>query len=604
MSKYTPTSGGQLGAFVESRRAYPRETPSFESKATLRYLFLLCAFFAGISLAAQERFTQWHAEVLPRPDRTVEVTETLTAVSEGDEIKRGITRTLPVSPGHPVEVLSVTRDGATSPFRVEKQRGNRKIYVGERDVLLTPGTYTYTIRYRIENAVRPLDSLDELQFEVVGPDVSLPVEQASATLLLPEGLQFIQAACYTGPTGSRARNCVQTAPEAGQLRWAGTGKFGGGEQFSVAAGFAPGYFNPAAPVSGTAQEAYREPPPAWHGTASIWAVVCGTLLAFAYGYQTWRRHGVDPEKPRVGPVYTAPDDLSPAALAYLRSGIGTVGTPAFTASLLYLATRGYLSIDEEEDSGVFSTDYLYVLRATRPAPPLDDLSDEHRMLYDGLFAGGNEIRLEEKYDKKIRKLAERHSKTVAEVYGPLRDIEANGWKLLPLLGILILAGVPAVYFAHDDTTGYAMPAVLGYCVAGLMGAFLYIWLIRRPSPALVRLRTEIEALRSYLGLSEDKRKRLLNAPPMTRELYEDLLPYAIALGINTRWSQYFEDILTADHYRPAWLVGPTIFNPSRFDKSFTGVLQTSSTPPGTSSAASGGGGAVGGGVGGGGAGGW
>ena len=606
MSKYTPTSGGQLGAFVESRGAYRRVAFSLDTKATLRPFLLLCALALFTSLAAQERFTDWHADIRPLPDRGLEVTETLSVVSEGEQIKRGITRTLPESTRHPVEIISVARDGEPSPHRVDKQRGSRTIYVGERDVLLPPGTYTYTIRYQIKNAVRALDSLDELQFEVVGPDLTLPVTRASATVILPAGLNMLQAACYTGVSGSQARNCTQTAPEGGRLRWTGTGEFGGGEQFSVAAGFAPGYFAAAAPVTGggAVQEAFRKPSPAWTGTASIWAVISGTLLALAYGYQTWQRYGVDPEKPRVGPVYTPPDNLSPAALSYLHSGMGTVGTPAFTASLLYLATRGYLTLDEEEDSGLFSTNFHYVLRATRPAPPLDRLSPEQRELYDRLFAGGDEVRLEEKYDKKVRKLAERHGKVVAETYAPLRDIETNGWKLLPLLGILILAGAVAFYFVDNDSTGYAKPAVLGYCVAGLIGSFLYIWLIRRPSTPLVRIRTHIEALRSYLGLAESKRNRLLNAPPMTRELYEELLPYAIALGINTRWSEYFEDMLTSGHYRPAWLVGPTIFNPTRFDKSFQSVLQTSSTPPGSQGSASGGGGSVGGGVGGGGAGGW
>ena len=574
------------------------------TKATLRSLLLLCAFFAATFVTAQERFTNWHVEILPRADRAVEVTETLTAVSEGDQIKRGITRTLPTSADHPLEILSVFRDGADSRYRVEREGNNRTIYVGERDVLLAPGTYTYTIRYRIGAAVRQLDSLDELQFEVVGPDVRLPVERASATVLLPSGLQFLQSACYTGTSGSQSRNCTQSAPDSVGVSFTGTGRFGLGEQFSVSAGFVPGYFGKASPLNLSSNPALREARPAWTGTASIWAVVIGALLAGAYGYQSWQRHGVDPEKPRLGPVYAPPQNLSPAALAYLRSGMGMVGTPAFTASLLYLATRGYLSIDEAEESGLLSTDYIYVLRATRPAPPVADLSAEARTLYEGLFASGDEVRLEEKYDKKIRKLAERHGEEVAEAYDHLRDIETNGWRILPLLGILFVAGSAGFYFLRDDVTGYGLPAVLAYSAAGLTGFVLYIWLIRRPSAGLVRLRTEIEGLRSYLGLSEEKRKRLLNAPAMTRELYDELLPYAIALDINTRWSEYFEDILTDDHYRPAWLVGPTIFNPSRFDKSFANVLQTSSTPPGTSGAASAGGGSIGGGVGGGGAGGW
>ena len=567
----------------------------------LLFILLLCANL----LFGQERFLDWQTEITPRADRSIEVREALTVRAEGEQIKRGITRTLPSTGENPLEVVSVERDGAPSAYHLREGRGVQTIYVGEADQRLATGTYTYRLTYRIGNAVVARDEADELQVEVIGPDVDFPVEQATASIRLPEGLAFLRAACYTGTADASRRDCTQTAPDSGRITFTGTETFGRGKQFSVAAGFAPGYFTASAPaVSGTARTSYAEPVPVWRGRGTVWAVIIGTIFAFAYAYRSWKQYGVDPDKPRVGSVFAPPQQLSPGALAYVNAFMGEAGSAAFTATVLHLATRGYLTIDEEEEKGIFSTDYLYVLRATRPAPPLSALSAEQRRLYEKLFDGREEIRLEEKYDKKIQKIAKQHQQDLKANYENLRSVDTNGWKVLPLVGIYLLAVIPAALLLHDDTTGYGKAAFIAFAAAAFFGLLCYAWLIRRPSPELVRLRTEISAFKNYLGLSEEKRKRLLNAPSMNHEHYEDLLPYAIALGINTRWSEYYEDILTPQHYQPVWMAGTGMFNPSRFDNSFSKVIQTSSTPPGSAGSASAGGGSVGGGVGGGGAGGW
>ncbi|PPK85786.1 putative membrane protein DUF2207 [Neolewinella xylanilytica] len=561
-------------------------------------IFLLIACLFAALLPAQERFTDWTAQITPRADRSVDVTETLTVVSEGDVVKRGITRTLPETDRHPLRILSVQRDGREADYHTENKRGATTIYAGKADAFLSPGTYTYEIRYTIGNAVTSLEEVDELQVEIVGPDVSLPVERARAVLQLPTGLEATQYACYTGRSGSSKKDCTIAAPEGGQLSFTSTGTLGNGEGLSVAVGFEPGYF---AEASAVAPAGRREPVTWWQGEGSLLAVVLGTIAGLLYGYRSWKQYGVDPEAPRVGTVFTPPDGLSPAALTYLNSATADAGTAGFTGTILYLATRGYLRIAEEEESGIFSTNYTYVLQALETAPSRSELAPEQRELFEQLFAEGRELRLEGKYDQRIQKIAKRHGEAVKEHYQDRRDIETNGWKVLPLVGIYAATLLPAVLLVKMDTTGFAIPALIAFFVLGLIGLIVYAWLIRKPSPGLVRLRTEIRSLKEYLGLSEGKRKQLINAPSMDRDHYEALLPYAVALGINTQWSNYFGDLLTQQHYHPVWIAGGTIFRADRFNDSFSSVIGASSTPPGS---ASGGGGSVGGGVGGGGAGGW
>ena len=568
----------------------------------MRCILPLLLLFLAATLTGQERFTRWTTDIEPRQDRSLQITETLAVRSEGEAIKRGITRSLPQSRANRVEILSVERDGRETPYHTESEGGYLTIYAGERDRLLDPGPYVYRIRYTIANGVRRVGEIDELQVEVVDPEVSLPVEEVAATVTLPTGVEVLQYACYTGQDGTARRNCTMTAPDSGQLSFAGAGEFGQGEGLSVAVGVEPGYF---APPSSTPAEAVAAPPGPvswWQAEGSVLLILLGSLGGLLYAYRTWKKYGVDPEPPRVGREYAAPDDLPPAAIGYLAWEMGYDSTAGFTATIVFLATRGYLEIEEKEDSGIFSTDYTYSIRAASPSPSLEGLSAEQRAVYDMLFSKGSELRLDKKYDKRIRKIAERHTEVVEKTYKDRKDVTTNGWKVVPLVGIFIVTLIPAALLVPSDTTGYGMPALVVYGFVGVIGAALFAWLVRRPSPELVRVRARIRSLKQYLSLPESKRKRQLNAPPMDKAHYEELLPYAIALGINTKWSDYFGDMLQEQHYQPVWLAGGSTFHATRFNNSFSEAVSAGSTQPG--STASGGGGAVGGGVGGGGAGGW
>ncbi len=566
----------------------------------VRPFLLFALLLIGLQGLAQERFTDWVTEITPRPDRSIEVTETITVISEGDLVKRGITRSLPDTRSNPIRIESVERDGSKAAFHTEDDRGITTIYAGQRDEFLEPGSYTYRIRYVIENAIREQDGLEEMQVEIIGPDVSLPVESVRTVVYLPDSLSAVQYACYTGAGGASEKNCTMAAPNGGRLSFTGVGAFGNGEQLSVAVGFETGYFS----AMEEAALVPEEPLSWWQEQGAIIFLILGSFAGLIYGYRSWRVHGVDPVPSHIGKVFTPPEDLSPAALNYLHFPWSTHSTEAFTATILFLATRGYISMEEEEEAGVFSTSYIYSLRAMDSAPPQSALTPEQRSVYEALFKNGRHIRLEEKYDQKFRKVAELHGEKVRETYSDRRSVQANTWKMLPLLGIYIATIVLTILLLKTDTTGYAMPAFLAFIILGAIGIGLYTWLIRKPSPELVRLRSEIAALREYLGSSESERKRMLNAPTMNEDHYEAMLPYAIALGINKKWSAYFGDLLTSRHYHPIWMAGGGVFHPHQFNNRFNQVVGASSTPPGSSGSGSSGGGSVGGGVGGGGAGGW
>jgi len=127
------------------------------------------------------------------------------------------------------------------------------------------------------------------------------------------------------------------------------------------------------------------------------------------------------------------------------------------------------------------------------------------------------------------------------------------------------------------------------------------------------LLSKVEGLRLYMNTAERSRLELLNPPEETPELFERLLPYALALDSAKTWANRFEKILQAAQYQPDWYIGPSphIFihgaSLDNFSRNLQGQMassmRTPTAAPGSSSG-SGGGGFSGGGGGGGGGRGW
>ncbi|WP_238749939.1 DUF2207 domain-containing protein [Neolewinella maritima] len=551
----------------------------------MRYLlFVVLPFLASPAiLFAQERFRTWHTEIVLHTDRSAEVTETITVVAEGRSVKRGITRTFPA----PVKLLDVRRDGRSEPYHTDRKGGGVTLYVGQKDKLISPGTYTYRLRYRIEGAVLAYDSLDELSFDLIGPKLDFLIEQLTAMLQYPADALPVQYACYTGSVGDTERACSLAPGDPQNLIFTGRGTFGQGRVATVAVGFAPGVFA----VADRAAATPIPPSSPAHRYGLLGVLLVGGFIAYRYALSSWREHGVDPPAPATGARYAPPHGYSPAELAYLSGRGGSAA--GFTASLLDLATRGYLRIEEGRT-------HFELHKTNKDLPP--DPAPEQQLLYRSLFDGAKRVKLRQSYDKKLRTISNKHDQAVAERHPGFLYQGHNSRRVLPLFLILLLTVLTAVLLIRTDPAHAGIGYVAVFGVLSLIAIGVYWYAIAQPSPEKVRLLAEIKAFRTYLSMSEKKRRALPDAPEMTVAHYEELLPYAIALGVHTKWSDYFGELLTVQNYRPHYAMGGRAFSANHFSTQLSSTVQQATVAP---SQSSGGGGSAGGGSsGGGGAGGW
>jgi uncharacterized membrane protein YgcG len=143
----------------------------------------------------------------------------------------------------------------------------------------------------------------------------------------------------------------------------------------------------------------------------------------------------------------------------------------------------------------------------------------------------------------------------------------------------------------------AAGAVYGLAIA------LFGRIMSAPTVAGRRLMDHLDGFALYMKTAEEDRLDRLTPPERTPELFERLLPYAVALGLTQQWAAKFADVLSAAT-RPDWYAGTGSFDTDRFGRDFGGAVAAASAPAQRSSSGFSGGSGGGSGGGGGGGGGW
>ena len=178
-------------------------------------MVLACLAGATAAPAQSERILNFKSRIKVHPDASMTVTEDIRVQATGQgEIKRGIVRDFPttyrdrlgntVTVGFKVE--EVLRDGRTEPYHTQSVSNGVKIFIGQKDVFLQAGVYTYTIRYRVDRELGFFKDFDELYWNVTGNGWTFAIDRAEAIIELPPQAKILNSAAYTGFQGDRGHD--------------------------------------------------------------------------------------------------------------------------------------------------------------------------------------------------------------------------------------------------------------------------------------------------------------------------------------------------------------------------------------------------------------
>ncbi|GIZ10763.1 DUF2207 domain-containing protein [Pseudomonas sp. NCCP-436] len=637
---------------------------------TLCLRVLLLCWLLPLAALAQERIEDFSVRLQIEEDGSLLVTERIRVRAAGQEIRRGIYRDLPVryqlpsglTQSSPLSLLEITRNGSEEPVRSEHNGAWQRFYIGTPEVLLEPGRHTYVLRYRVERALLHHPDSDELYWNVTGNGWVFPIRRAMVEVRLPQGGRITDWAAYTGAEGEQGEDFELLEQGNDYLRLATTGTLPAHHGLTVAVGWPAGLV----PRPDVRQEAV------WllHDNLGLVLGALALLGVLAFYLLAWRLVGRDPQKGLIIPLFQGPEGMTPLQAGYLwHRGLrgGFAPSRAFSVWLTDMAIRRQLALEDKSKGG-------FLLSRRRSAGQLSDELDRElcRHLF-GQSGGSGSLHLDRRYEPRLAAaLGELASRL--KVQGMVWFSNNRGLWSLGLL--LAVAGCTAMLLldSHGDeemewVAGLALifgfglpallllgqlrhevglwrrirrgglallltaPALLGVLLLGqslalpmlillmLHGAVVVLFYYLMPAPTVQgrRLLDALEGYYNYLQLAERDVLALADkAPAMSIALYERHLPYAMALGVEDKWSARFAAALASGlidpqqrDYQPAWYRGHERYSsPQALSSALTAGLGSAtalaSTPPSSSSSGGGlsGGGSSGGGGGGGGGGGW
>jgi hypothetical protein len=634
---------------------------------------LIAAFLAlaGLALpqaaAAEERIIAFDSRIAIATDGTLDVTETIRVNVENVQINHGIFRDFPTrykAPGGrrvrvDFTLLDTSLDGQPEENHVETLSNGVRIKIGSADSIVPIGQHDYTIHYRATRMLGRFKGYDELYWNVTGNGWDFPIDRASATITLPSPVRFGQRAGYTGAQGSTEQAARVTAESPGSIRFETTRPLYSREGLTVAAAFPKGVVDEPSESTRLGWFLADWLPPL--------AGAAGLAGILGYLFYAWRKAGRDPRPGTVVPLFSPPDDLSPAAMRYIVEQ--NFDNRAFAASLVDAAVKGHIRL-VEEDGGIFSGNERRIERLDRPDPtPLD--GPETASL-DALLGPSETLIMEQKNHEEFAAAKKELSDSFSKAYDGTLFLRNYGWigaafvvfagalwlaaaavvwaegansKLLVLLSAAGMAIAALIFHAspNDKGTGRCLlhlvatiiggaSVVIAFPVLGealksgnwiplvipLLGLPFVIsslWWMSAPTKEGRGVLDRIAGFKQYLSITEGERLDRMQAPKDSLQLFEKYLPYAIALGVENRWADRYTGLLATAAAAPGatqtfgWYAGSSSpWNDTggfvnSLGSSLASAVSSASTAPGSSSG-SGGGGSSGGGGGGGGGGGW
>jgi hypothetical protein len=541
-------------------------------------------------------------------DGSLAVSERITLQFEGEW--HGIHRTIPVEYPGPhgtnytlfLKVTGVTDENGNK-LRYESHTSNGyrdlKIYIPNA----VDATRIVQIDYLVRNAIRYFDNYDEFYWNVTGNDWPVPIEHASAFVRFPENAAgSLRAQAFTGTYGSTQHEA--TAQVDGAII-----SFETTNPLPMRGGLTIDVYIP----KGILSEPSAFTRIAWFVGSN--PVIFLPLWTLAVMFALWWYKGRDPDPGQsVAPMYEPPAGISPAEAGTLIDD--TIHPRDITCTLVDLAVRGFIKIEEVNQPGLVFHHKDYVFHLLKPQSEWGSLAPHERVMLENIYAGGGtETRLSSLKNHFYTALpAVREDIMSALRRKGMYLLDPESANVYSFIAIIFILGPFAAlqFFGIADFFNS-----IGLLMVSVLISALIWWLFARQMTAktINGARTRI----AVLGFQEFIRRvdadRLKRMPPDTFEKY---LPFAMALGIEQIWAQKFAGLIQNP---PSWYVSPTPypmggFNPIFFTNSmhlmsndmhqvFVSAPRASSTGSGWSGGggfSGGGGGFSGGGFGGGGGG--
>lgn len=373
-----------------------------------RFIFLFFSLFFSLNIICEnngllglenthsfvnldEYIELFDSKIIVNKDASLQVQETIEYVNVNKRV-RGIYRDFPTVYNYGVfrdvanfDLISVQKDGHKEPYHMDIIKGGYRIYIGDKDVYLAPGKYSYKINYKIDKVIGFYENHDELYWDVNGTGWHMQIARIRAKVFLPEGFskEKVTLDAYTGFAGDKGKDFVFgfEAFEQGKSdsqfldtkglnsKKLGNNKFLNGKEKlagkCVAKFETTRNFEPKENISivVTWPKGFVNQPTwfiwFWEFLKDNYLLIISIILLILlliYSIVLYLKHTVSQSVETVIPLFYPSKDLSPADMRYIsRFGYDE---KCFAAEVVNMAVNGLIKIKYE--SGFFKNNYILI----------------------------------------------------------------------------------------------------------------------------------------------------------------------------------------------------------------------------------------------------
>lgn len=492
----------------------------------------------GAVFAKSVVWTNYDFDVTVQTNGDLRVVETQVIDFQGGPFHEGFA-TIPLENTDGITDVSVSengipyKEGSNGPGYFVTSNDGNTLTVDWGMNSTTDETRTFQLAYTVHGAVRQYASGDILRYGLIAlssGDDDFTIYSSKATIHLPDGGPIIN-----DPDSIGAPMQWQTALDNGSVTYQSTGSFNASDGFAIEVVFKHGAITGPVP---TWQAAYDRQA-TYDSTVkpiidlTLWAISLAMLVAVpGLLYLIWYLFGRDPS-PSIAPDYLPepPSDLPPGLAGVLideRADLRDV-----TASIIDLARRGFLTMEEGQAAGAFATTAkTYTLHKAGNGGPLRPYE---QLLYTSLFSAGDAVNMNAMpaaFFNALPRIENLMYEEVvkAELFRSNPETARSHYRTVGviLVGVAVLAGCLLSTLTETVTVSVLCP-VVPIVLFGLGLAILASYM-----PARTRKGAEEsakwKAFQTYLG-NIQKYKDLGSAA----DQFEKFLAYAIAFGLERRW---------------------------------------------------------------------
>jgi len=546
-----------------------------------------------ISLARTSlEITDWyikdfHSDIIVNTDSSLLITESIVADCGNLPDKHGIFRVLPTQINTadgkiltPIELISIT-DFSCKPLKYSTSKQNNTITwkIGDPDVTVH-GENTYIIVYKVSNAIRFQDNFEELWWNLNGNFWEIEIDNYSAGIHFPAGIDKdnTQIDYYTGLYGSKDKSLAFWKWQNDVLQVYSTDILRKGEGISLSVAMPKNIFTPYQPSVADKFAAWK-----WLIFMLVGFIIF-PIITFIVSFIFWKKHGRDPKLNRaVIAEYDAPDNLTPMQMSML-SGLGFLKNEAISAAIIQLACDGIIKIEE-----IKNKDYKLIVVNEKKASVL---TAGEKVLFESIFSGQKEVilgDLKKTFYKKLPDIKKATRNFLEENFYVEKNVYFSK-VFLYSFGVYFIFLVFFLFFS-------------GAVVFSLLIVFFFSLLMNKRTMKGAEAEWRVKGFKLFISTAEKYRAQFYEKENM----FEKILPYAIAFGLTDKWVKAMKDIYGAEKFAamaPVWFIhSGSGFDIDNFSSALTSMTSAISQST-SSSTGAGGGGFSGGGGGGGGGGGW